>query len=250
MSHEEIFQQKLSTELAKKPNIKPHSLWWDIIIYSIMIMIVVGIYYFVQRGSFSLYSANRVFADVSLLLIGLSFALSGICYYWNFADHFIIYRKQLGVVGFSYAVLHASISLFLPHAKPFLFYYFSSENMLSSVFAIVALIMYLGMIIVSTKYVIQQIGGQTWRKLLRVGYIAYFLSILHFGLILYEPWILWLTGQAKTFLPPFSLFVFLAGVAVLLLRIFLWISLAHKKPVVTTLPQSNEQEHTQPLQET
>lgn len=250
MSHEEIFQQKLSKELEKKPNIYPHSLWKDIIIYSVLITIIISLYYFVQRGSFSLYTANRVLADVSLLLIGLSFALSGICYYWNFADHFIIYRKQLGVVGFGYAVIHSLISIFLPHAQPFLLYYLQSDNLIGFISALIALIIYIGMIIVSTKYIIQQIGGQMWRKLLRVGYIAYFFSILHFGIQIYPSWLLWLTGKGTTLLPPFSLFVFLSGMAVILLRIFLWISLAHKKPAVTTLQQSDEQTDTQPLQKT
>lgn len=251
MSHEEIFQQKLSVELAKKPNIQPYSLWKDIIIYSVIITIVVSLYYFAQRGSFSLYTINRVLADVSLLLIGLSFALSGICYYWNFADHFIIYRKQLGVVGFVYAVMHTLISFFLPHAQPFLLYYLQPDNLVGFISAVIAFIIYAGMIMVSTKYVIQHIGGQMWRKLLRVGYIAYFFSILHFGIKIYPSWLLWFTGRESTILPPFSLLTFLVGVAVILLRIFLWISLAHKKPVITTQPiQTDGQENPQTFQNT
>ena len=243
MPHEEKFQEKLEVALAQKPAKTPPSLWKDTIIYSIFIFIVVSLYYFVQRGQYNFIIANRVSGDVGILLIGLSFALSGICYYWNFADHFIMYRKQLGVVGFSYAVIHSLISLFfLPEAKPILLYYLQSENLLEFTSAVVAIGIYTGMVIVSTKYVVHQIGGTMWRKLLRVGYIAFALSIFHFGIQSYPYWLNWLIGNSTTLFPSFGLIIFVFGIAVIVLRIFLWISLSHKK--TAPAPSQNEQTHT------
>jgi DMSO/TMAO reductase YedYZ heme-binding membrane subunit len=249
MPHEIHFQQKLEAQLKKRPNIPAHHLWRDIIIYSLFILIITCLYYFAQRGRFSFSTLNSAFGDVSILLIGLSFALSGICYYWNFADHFIIYRKQLGVVGFSYAMIHGLISLFfLEEARPILLYYLQSENVLAFTSAVVALLIYAGMVIVSTKYVIHQIGGAMWRKLLRVGYIAYFLSVLHFGLQSYPYWVRWLSGKSTNMLPSFGLITFLFGVAVLFLRIFLWFSLLKKPAIVTQQPDG--QPNSEPLQKT
>ena len=168
-----------------------------------------------------------------MLLIGLSFALSGICYFWNFADHYIIYRKQLGVVGFGYVFLHGILSLFfLPEYQPVLFYYLEKETILAFLFALIAMVIYAMMIIISTKTMIQKIGGHTWRMLLRVGYIAYAFSLVHMWLNNYTFWLRYLSGQGKSPLPSFGLLTFLAGIVVIILRIAVWISTSRKKEMI------------------
>ncbi len=221
------------------------SLWRNMIIYSLFVYIVVALYYFVQRGTFSLFIANRVAADVSILLIGLSFALSGLCYFWNFADHFIIYRKHLGVIGFIYALFHTYFALFMSsRAKPYVIYYLQEDRLIPFLSAVIAIIMYAGMVYISRKSMVQKLGGKLWRQLLRLGYIAYALSILHFGMLLYTDWLEWLLGGGDSLFPPFSIFVFVAGVSVIVLRIALWIS-----RLKNSTQTANEQTNSQPLQE-
>ncbi len=240
MHHEDNFKQKLDLAIQKRPSLTGKKLWIDITVYSLLISVIVSLYYFLQQGTFSIRIANRMIGDVSMLLMGLSMALSGLCYYWNFADHFIVYRKQLGVIGFIYALIHTIIALFfLPRSLPFLVRYLEPDNILMFTTALIAIVIYLGMVIISTKKVIQILGGLLWRRLLRIGYIAYFLSVLHFALVGYDRWLEWLTGKDEKLLPHFGLIIFMYGSAVLVLRIILWISHINKSPATIESHEKN-----------
>lgn len=216
------FEEKL--DHFQKTHIIPTGLrlWFNVLFYSFIIFVIFALYYFAVRGSLNIWSINRVFGDVSMILIGLSFALSGICYFWDFADAFIIYRKELGVVGLGYALIHTVIALTNMHnIFPLTTFFFGKENVIPFGSALIALIMYIGMVIISNRYLIRKIGGQTWRRLLRVGYIAYILSIIHFGILGYSDWLEWLVGKGSV-MPPFGLLIFIFGIFVIGLRIVLF----------------------------
>src|SRR3990167_10965266 len=167
MHEETTFDQKLQKLNETQKPTSGMRLWSDIILYSLILFIVVSSYYFIQRGSYDFGIFNQVLSNVGMLLIGLSFALSGICYFWNFADHYIIYRKQLVVVGFAYVILHGLISLFfIPENAPILFYYLEKETILAFISAFIAISIYTMMVIVSTDSMIHKLGGHTWRILL------------------------------------------------------------------------------------
>ena len=100
-------------QIMKK--VKPFShakLWIDTWTFSIFVFIAGSLYLLVQHGDFDLHAVNNVFAITALILIGLSMALSGLCYFWDFVVTKIIYRKHLGVTGFAWGVLHAIMTLF------------------------------------------------------------------------------------------------------------------------------------------
>ena len=239
MHEETTFDQKLQKiEETQKPS-SGMRLWSDIIVYSLVLFIVVSSYFFIQRGSYDFGIFSQVLSNVGMLLIGLSFALSGICYFWNFADHFIIYRKQLGVVGFGYVFTHGIFSLFfLPEYRPILFYYLEKETIVAFLFALIAIMIYIMMIVISTKTMIQKIGGHTWRMLLRVGYIAYAFSLVHMWLNSYPFWLRYLSGQGRSPLPSFGLLTFLEGILVIILRIAVWISTSKK--IIQTPPSQSQ----------
>jgi hypothetical protein len=56
---------------------------------------------------------NKSVADTSIILIGLSMLLSGVCYFWNLFDTKIVYRKHLGLVSFIWFNSLASLSAIL-----------------------------------------------------------------------------------------------------------------------------------------
>lgn len=217
---------------AKPPH--PPSLWKNTTVFSITLYIVLGLYYFINRGMFNISIANRAFADEAIILIGLSFVLSSVCYFWNFADHFIIYRKQLGVVGFIYAVIHTLvIILYLNPIYTNLPSYLTQPYFLSYSLALAALLMYGGMVIISQQSVIHKIGGKLWRELLRVGYLAYIFSIIHYVMLDYDYWFQWFKGPTSWF-PPFGFFTSVFGILVILMRLALMVhKLTHpiNKPV-------------------
>ena len=223
-------QEKLDEHLQKHQAPQESKLWFDVAIYSLFLFVVISLYYFASRGNYDTRIANRVIADISMLLIGLSMMLSSVCYFWNFADKYIIYRKHLGIAGFAYAMAHSLLSLFfMPKVFPFPEYYLSERNIFPFICALISLIIFTVMTIISNKFAIHELGGSLWRKLLRVGYIAYALAIIHFGLKGAPYWWSWLIGKSENIVPSFSMYIFLFGCIVIYLRIKLFIATRHKK---------------------
>ena len=90
-------------------------------------------------------------------------------------------------------------------------------------------IIFLGMAIISNRYAIHEIGPARWRKLMRLGHLAFPLVLFHFGTKGMPYWIPWLTGKSDALFPSFGLIVFLFGLVVMLLRIALWFSIMKKR---------------------
>lgn len=207
-------------------------------LFSLGVFLFTTLYVSLERGAFTLGVVNKASAHTAFILIGISFALSSICYFWNFLDSKIVYRKDIGLSGFAFAMAHGIISFwFLPNRFPFPEYYLASENILSFIFAVSALLIYAVMAAISNHFATHILGGVLWRYLLRLGYVAYVYTILHFALQEYEEWIGWFAHR-ETVIPPSSFFLFLFGMLIILLRISLWIALLRKakEPENTTVP--------------
>ncbi len=201
-------------------------MWQKTFLFSILIFVFLFIYQFLLNGNYNKYSINSALASTSMILIGLSFALSGICYFWNFADSKIIYRKHLGVIGFFYAAIHSGISFFLyPKSAP-LEYFLSESRRVPFLFGLSALIILLMMAMISNRFSIQKLGGKVWRNLLHLGYLAYVFVILHIIFLNLD--------SIKTYLPPTFMIILGLGLLVLLLRLVLYWKI--KKPSNSTSP--------------
>lgn len=194
---------------------------------------------------------NKAFADTAILLISLSFALSGICYFWDFFDTKIIYRKYLGLAGFAFALSHGILSfVYYFYWKPsgyenspifqadYLWPYgsFLIPNIWAFVSGLSALAIFSIMAAISNQYAMQEIGGVWWRRALRVGYLALVLGIIHFGIKNIGEWGVLLQSGSSLSLPPLNFIVFLAALATILLRLGLAWSLARKAHATTTPP--------------
>lgn len=204
--------------------IKNHSidegrLWKSASILGFFVFMISSFYLMYEYGVYDLNVANRSLSYTSIILIGLSYALSGICYFWNRFDSKIIYRKYFGLVGFIYSLLHVIVTMFfLSFEFPFPSFYLAYPNILPFIFAVLAFIVLSMMAIISNKFAVQHIGGKRWKKLLQMGYIAYIFILFHFGLKKYTVWISWMKGEVGI-LPPYSFFIFLYMFGVLLLRL-------------------------------
>lgn len=196
--------------------------------FSFMILVVLGLLNLLQHGSFSLRYLNHSIAWTSVIIIGLSFALSGICYFWNFADRQILYRKHLGVAGFHYASIHFFLSLYLLSKRANILNYFSSsDHFWPFFFGTVGLIYFSFMTAISNQHAAHELGGLRWRKLLRLGYIAFIFALIHILLLRwgnYVEW--WNSGQ---YLPTVGIVLLAFALLVLLLRVALSISVHTKK---------------------
>jgi len=228
MPEEINIQSKLDIHLKDSPLPREKRLWGETIVYSIIIFIVVAAYYFVTNQTFSDRILNRVVGDVSLLLMGLSLILSSLCYFWDFANKYIIYRKHLGLVGVGYLLFHIIFSFTFSSYSPFPGYYLEAQRIYSFIAALIATLIFLGMAIISNRFAIHEIGPARWRKLMRLGHLAFPLVLFHFGTKGMPYWISWLTGKSEALFPSFGLIVFLFGSVVIFLRIALWFSTMKK----------------------
>ncbi|MCH7492815.1 hypothetical protein IID19_04515 [Patescibacteria group bacterium] len=220
---------KRHEEIVKK--IEPESktnLWIRTILFSIVIFIIGGLYLYLRRGEFDLHIANKVFAITSLFLIGFSLSLSALCYFWNFLDTKIVYRKHLGVIGFAYALLHA-LTTFILLREEFPWPDWYSTEIISVLLGLAALIIFSGLAAISNRFSIMELGGRTWRRLLRYGgYTGFILVIIHFGLLKYKGWGRWFSSY-DPWMPPLSLIAIIFVSLVLMLRLALAIALFRKK---------------------
>jgi len=139
----------------------------------------------------NLRSVNLAVAGVGLILISLSLFLSGITYFFDFADKQIVYRRYLGVMGALSAGVHVAITLYTKGnaAKMIAYILNGSPAILYGAAALVTLIL---LTIISNTYSAKSLGNVWWRRILRLGYLALGLTALHMGLLRYKGWFKWL----------------------------------------------------------
>ncbi len=229
MRVERIMHEKLETQLEIRKRIPSEMrLYAETVVYSIIVFIVIFAYSWVVSPEVTVRSTNRVVADLAFILMGLSMMLSSLCYFWNFADRYIIYRKHLGLVGVGYMAIHGAISLLYSGYLPFQEFYLSEARLLPLTAAVIATLIFAVMALVSNRLSIQTIGPKRWKLLMRIGFLGYFLALIHFAITGIPKWLFWFTGTTAT-MPPFALVVFLFGSSVLALRTALWIATSHRE---------------------
>ncbi len=171
---------------------------------------------------------NQAVANAGMVMIGLSFILSGVCYFWDFFDSKIIYRKHLGLVGFWLIVVHGLTTFSLPSYS--FFDFFLPQNIVAFLSAVVALGILIMMALISNKFAARELGGKRWRALLRTGYIAYFFGTVHFFIKKYPLWQDWAAQyQANPTAPPLSLLVLIFVIVVFAMRLSLFSALRYHK---------------------
>lgn len=230
------------TEIIKK--VGQHSteqLWTRTIVFSLFIWLICFTYKSAHEANSGLVSLNGSFALAAMILIGLSFALSGLCYFWDFVDTKIIYRKYLGLVGFGFAMLHGIISSYsylvsATNGAVFDFFYrwdvfgVGVSNVIAFSLGLIGLLIFIIMALISNKYAIHELGGKRWRQLLRTGYIAYVLAVFHFGIKKTSEWVVWFERGWQD-LPPPSLPIVIFSLLVIMLRLTLWHAISQKKRI-------------------
>ena len=184
--------------------------WGKTLFLGLAIFFIIFVYNFLKFGSVTVSVLNRTIASTSVIIIGLSFALSGICYFWDFADRLIFYRKHLGVIGFFFVSLHVFISLFLLPGRSGFVYWLTVEFG-PFIFGFAAFLIFLLMAIISNQFSIHKLGGKTWRRLMHFGYLAYIFIIIHIILV---------SGlYFRVFPPAFHIITIFLAILVLVLRV-------------------------------
>ncbi|MFZ1721031.1 MAG: hypothetical protein WAU07_00845 [Microgenomates group bacterium] len=213
------FDKWFKKTTQKSPKISSFRLYFNTTVFGL----VVFAFFYAYNASLGIPSLlNKAVADAAVILIGLSMMLSGLCYFWNFVDTKIIYRKYLGLIGFAFVIVHMllSLSAFNKLVDPAAW---QSGAVLPVIEASVATAIFTIMALISNAYAATELGGVVWRRILRTGYIALIFALMHVVLLKIDRWVTWWTeGVSRP--PAGSLIVSVFIILVLVLRLALWVS--------------------------
>ncbi|HEX7017287.1 MAG TPA: ferric reductase-like transmembrane domain-containing protein [Patescibacteria group bacterium] len=204
------------------------SLWLSSILFSIVIFIVSLSYIFLVAGNLNLVVLSQTTALTGGILIGLSFVLSSLSYFFDFADSKLKYRKQLGLLGYYFAVAH-SLSLIYRFPTTYVENFPHWLTQLPNILGLAAMFILTYMAIISTEAGMR-LSGTYFRPLLRTGYLAYAFLIIRAYLIEGEMWHQW-AWSLDTWPPP-RLLLTVFALNVIFWRLAMEVSLQLKKKPV------------------
>lgn len=185
-------------------------------------------YMYLYRGTIDAAVLSENLALTGGILIGLSFALSGITFFYNFLDSKLKYRKHIGLLGYYFAVAY-TVTLIVRFPDRYWYQFPTSLFRVDVVLGITAMAILSFMAIISQNWAALRLG-KYWRPLLRLGYLAYALLIVR-ALILEGPrWSLW--AESFKTVPPPRLLLTIYALLVIILRVVLEIALQKKKRAI------------------
>lgn len=201
--------------------VKKHNPWKNIILFSLTTIPFFSLYYVgtVYESVSAVEMVLKGFTNTGYFLIGFSLLLGPLAKFWNHFDKFLTYRKQLGIIGFMYALLHGVVGTMI--------YVFPNPDILVNNYWAVALgllALYLFFICyaISEIIVIKTLGPKRWRRVIRyISYTAFILATIHIYLAKLPVWQEYISSN--NLLPPLSLVLFSFGVFVLGFRFYVFI---------------------------
>lgn len=201
--------------------IKKRNPWKNIILFSLTTIPFFAFYYWgtVYKSVSIIEMMLKSITNTGYLLIGLSLILGPLGKFWNYFDKFLAYRKQLGIVGFVYILMHGLMATII--------YILPSPNILISDYwsialSIISLYLLFVCYAISEIIIIKVLGPKRWRRLLRyVSYTAFILATIHIYLAKFPVWKAHINSDI--IFPPLSLILFSFGVFVLGFRFYVFI---------------------------
>ncbi|MBI2442782.1 MAG: hypothetical protein HYV40_02650 [Candidatus Levybacteria bacterium] len=201
--------------------------YWIWVIFVAAFVFSAFIFYVFLAGSpLSIRTFNSAIAYTGIFLMGLSLIIGSLGYFFPSIARFNKYRKEIGLVGFFVTIGHVYLSIFhLNYIFPFPSSYLYGRSLVSFVLALVALEIFTIMALISNAFAMR-ILGNWWRKLLRIGYIAFILALTHMVLRETRPWNAYVQHPFE--LPPLSIFVLWFGIYTIVLRICVYVMTKNK----------------------
>ena len=231
--------KNIEEKKAEEKHEERKSGWKNVFISFVIIFLIVFAYAVLRYNVFKgvpiaqvpLYIMNKVFALVSVVLIGLSFAIGPVC---RFSKKFVskLYlRKYFGLLGFGVASLHGLISLLLFNSAYYPKFFaeggkLTMEGELSMLFGVLALFIFAIVSVTSVPSVEKGLHEKQWKFIQRIGYVAYVLVLLHVTVMGFVGWLKpsdWPGG-----LYPISMITFVIIAIVLLIRLIVAVFPKHK----------------------
>ena len=189
-------------------------------IYFIIFLLILGLIFYLD-DHFSFLTISKALAGTSALMLAASFSLSGFCYYWDFLDTKIAYRKYLGIVAY-YLALAYSFSLVVLDPGKYLYGFFDNIFSADIMLGGIAMLILTFMTVISTDKMMLRMGPKKWRYALRLGYLAWVLLAIRAWFLEQEIWDVYLDDP--TGFPPPRLLLSLLVIVVLIFRISIDVS--------------------------
>jgi DMSO/TMAO reductase YedYZ heme-binding membrane subunit len=174
---------------------------------SVILLVLFSCYLLIRRGYYfdapptadMLFVPNKAFAGVGIALLAFTFLVGPVSRYFDRFDYWVGLRKELGIVGAFYILVHAVVSYFLlPKKFPQGWYDFSSAEFAAG---LVGLFVLAALFAISFQKMIALIGPARWWFLQRWGLrIVMLLAVIHVFDMKWAGWVKWLTkgGGAPT----------------------------------------------------
>lgn len=177
-------------------------------------------------GSLALLTWSKALGGAAAVCIAISFSLSGFCYYFNFLDTKLVYRKYFGLTGYWFAFAY-SISLLFVNPKRYFYGFFDNIFSADFILGIAAMSIFTFMALISNAWAMKAMGPQNWRRGLRLGYFAWLMLAIRAYTIEKDLWMHW--WQNLDSFPPPRMLLSLLVLTVILFRISIEISKFIKK---------------------
>ncbi len=240
------FPEKFDKITQQIKVINPLMFWFHtLILAAVIYALSYGYYTLTGEAATGNRLFSQTFSNAGMIMIGLSFMMSGLTYFWNFVDKKIIYRKYIGLVGFYMTLVHIYFALKFAYDMPTRAFS-NGGDVIAFLLGCLALAIFLEMALISNQYSVRELGNKAWRMILRTGYIAYLFAVVHLIIQKMEVWEKWMNGEMTKF-PPLSLIIVAFSLVVFGMRIALWVALRNKEKVVPTVPLQPAE---QPIAET
>ncbi len=198
-------------------------IWRNASLFAVLVFMGTLVYAYAYHGRFSSFVVIQALGIASVLVIAPSLALSGLAYYANFADHLLVYRKSVGLMGFYLGLIHVGLSML---ESGILLRGLGLTNLRDG--AIIAgygaVVLFALMPLVVHRTSVSRLGAKRVRLGLRyLGYGAYALVLFHAVILSLRGWRRWF-DTFDPLLPPPTLVACAIGFAVLALRFALFLS--------------------------
>lgn len=170
---------------------------------AISLFVVLSVYLFYRRGDYNLYIANKIFAGVSAIVLGIVLLIGPLSRLFSFPDRYVQYRKELGIVAFFLAIIHEIVSLFFLPSKFPLSGFLGTLNW-PFVFGLTATIILGAIFLISNDRAMAVIGRERWWRLQYWGVrLALTLVLLHVFVMKWNEWVKWYqVGGSKELMHP------------------------------------------------